>query len=384
MEEHPTTTAAGARRPREGRVIGGVCAAIAGEAGADPVAVRIVAVILAALGAGIPLYLIAWIALPDAGSGRRGLRPDRPVRALVVLLLAAVAGGLVAAASAELLARATGVGTATRIQPALFLILLGLGALWWRERARIIEPAAPAPPPPLGGPAPPALPAPAPPPRTAADALFAPIVIAIGALVAFAPALLPDDPGSAIGADRALAASVVVLGLGLIVGAFLHRGAWIIPFGVGAAVLLAIVAIAGSDFRGGAGERVLAPLSAAGVPGEFRLAAGTADIDLRRLDLEGESVHLDARVAAGQMTVRLPPDAAAKVSARSGFGQISVEPGRRPATRIELMGEDESSGPAGAQIASGISVTGDVELEGEDGRIEIDAEVGFGEVIVTW
>lgn len=377
-------TVVGIHRPRAGRIVGGVCAAIGVETGVDPVAVRIAAVILAALGAGIPLYLIAWIALPGGDGTPGSLRPDRPIRALIVLLLAAVVGGLVASGSAALLAEGTGIGVARDIEPALFLILLGLGALWWREAARGSSPDLVAPPPPLGGPATPAQPAWPPAPRGMADILFAPIVILIALAVAFAPAYLPARWATDIGPDQSLAAAVLVLGLGLVAGAFLHRGAWIIPFGALAAVLLAIVAIAGVDFRGGTGERILAPQSAAAVPEEFQLAAGTADIDLRRLNLDGETVRLNARIAAGKMTLRLPPEAEVLLHVRSGFGQIAVDPGRRTPGRLELVGDAESSSASGLRVVNGINVEGDLELPGDEGRIEIDAEVGFGEIEVSW
>lgn len=374
----------GIRRPSEGRVLGGVCAAIGREAGVDPVAVRIVAVVLAALGAGVPLYLIAWAALPTDGRERPRLHPDRPIRALIVLLIAAVAGGLLAEATVTVLAEATGFGPARDIQPALFLILLGLGALWWREAARVPEPALPSPPPAVGGPAPPARAAPPPTPRTVSDVLFAPVVVLIALLVGAAPALLPDRWLGDVGPDQALAAAVLVLGLGLVAGAFLHRGAWIIPFGALAAVMLAVVAIAGADFRGGTGERILAPVSAGGVPEEFQLAAGTADIDLRRLDLGGRSVALDARIAAGQMTVRLPPDTAVVLRARSGFGQIVVDPGERTPTRLDLVGDTQPTDASGREVVNGINVETDLELPGDRGLIEIDADVGFGEIKVSW
>lgn len=375
---------AGIRRPSEGRVLGGVCAAIGVEADVDPVAVRIVAVVLAALGAGVPLYLIAWAALPTDERERRRLHPDRPIPALIVLLIVAVAGSLMAEATVAVLAEATGFGPARDIEPALFLILLGLGALWWREAARLPEPALPSPSPAMGEPAAAARPAPPPTPRTVGDVLFAPTVVLIALIVGAAPTLLPDRWLGDVGPDQALAAAVLVLGLGLIAGAFLHRGAWIIPFGALAAVMLAVVAIAGVDFRGGTGERILAPLSAGGVPEEFQLAAGTADIDLRGLRLGGRSVTLDARIAAGRMTVRLPPETAVVLHARSGFGQIIVEPGERTPTRLDLVGDTEPTGASGREVVSGINVETDLELPGDEGLIEIEADVGFGEIKVSW
>ncbi len=54
------------RRSRDDRVIAGVCGGLGEYLGVDPVLVRIAALILVfAGGAGIVLYLIGWIAMPE-------------------------------------------------------------------------------------------------------------------------------------------------------------------------------------------------------------------------------------------------------------------------------------------------------------------------------
>jgi len=76
--EEPTPVApAGAEAPRrlmrsrDDRVIAGVCGGLGEYLGVDPVLVRIAALILVfAGGAGILLYIIGWIAMPEA--------PERP------------------------------------------------------------------------------------------------------------------------------------------------------------------------------------------------------------------------------------------------------------------------------------------------------------------
>lgn len=55
-------------RPRQGRMIAGVCAGLADHYGWDVSAVRILLVLSLLLGAGLPLvaYLAAWIVIPNA------------------------------------------------------------------------------------------------------------------------------------------------------------------------------------------------------------------------------------------------------------------------------------------------------------------------------
>src|SRR5690606_2273572 len=76
-------------RPRRGRKLAGVSAAISNRYGIDPLLVRI-AFVIAALycGSGFMLYLLGWLLLPKEGTPETGGRP-RPtsVGAAVVLLL---------------------------------------------------------------------------------------------------------------------------------------------------------------------------------------------------------------------------------------------------------------------------------------------------------
>jgi phage shock protein C len=58
------------RRSRDDRVIGGVCGGLGRYFGIDPVILRIAFVLLLlAGGAGLLLYVIAWIAIPEEGPG---------------------------------------------------------------------------------------------------------------------------------------------------------------------------------------------------------------------------------------------------------------------------------------------------------------------------
>lgn len=52
-------------RPRDGRVLAGVCAATARQFKVDAVLVRALAVLLGLLGVGVLIYLALWIVLPE-------------------------------------------------------------------------------------------------------------------------------------------------------------------------------------------------------------------------------------------------------------------------------------------------------------------------------
>jgi phage shock protein PspC (stress-responsive transcriptional regulator) len=58
------------RRPAEGRILGGVAAGLAAYFTLDVVHVRIILVALSFLGgAAVPLYLAAWLLIPEECSG---------------------------------------------------------------------------------------------------------------------------------------------------------------------------------------------------------------------------------------------------------------------------------------------------------------------------
>ncbi len=61
-------------RPREGRILGGVCAGIGNYFDTDPVVIRIIWVVLTllSLGTGIIAYIIAWIIIPEEEVQKEG------------------------------------------------------------------------------------------------------------------------------------------------------------------------------------------------------------------------------------------------------------------------------------------------------------------------
>lgn len=56
-------------RPRDGRMLAGVCAGVADYFGLDVTLVRVIWAVLAVItgGAGILAYLVAWILIPNEG-----------------------------------------------------------------------------------------------------------------------------------------------------------------------------------------------------------------------------------------------------------------------------------------------------------------------------
>jgi phage shock protein PspC (stress-responsive transcriptional regulator) len=74
------------RRSRSDRLIAGVCGGIARALDIDPVLVRVVVAVLIIAGPGLPLYIAAWVLMPEEGADRSPaqellgdrVRPDLP------------------------------------------------------------------------------------------------------------------------------------------------------------------------------------------------------------------------------------------------------------------------------------------------------------------
>src|SRR5947209_5026119 len=84
-------------RSTSDRIFGGVCGGLGAYLGVDPVIVRVVAVVLAFIGgAGVLLYVAAWLLVPSDEPGARS-RPGRAATVAVVAVLVIAAGATIVA-----------------------------------------------------------------------------------------------------------------------------------------------------------------------------------------------------------------------------------------------------------------------------------------------
>jgi phage shock protein C len=89
------------KRSKKNRIIAGVCGGIAEYFGVDPTLVRLIWVLITlAWGAGLILYIVAWLIMPEE-EGEEETRPSQNTEGLKVLL-----GGLLVLLGAILLVSA--------------------------------------------------------------------------------------------------------------------------------------------------------------------------------------------------------------------------------------------------------------------------------------
>lgn len=398
------------RRSRTNRKVAGVCGGLGAQLGIDPLVLRITVTVLAVFGgAGVLLYGLAWLLVPDDGAeeseaeqllhGRAG---GSAVAAIVVVVVGlAVFGGFV--------------GNGLDPGAVVVLAVIGVGAaLAVRQTrdggtiGRTVEgvPAGAAPPPPPPGaygqtagtayssayappgsagppgwaqppstqpssaqppPPQPPQPQPPPPPPPAAPREHSPL----GALTVSAALIMAGllaawgvwDDGSGLDLGVIAAAMLLVTGIGLVVGAWRGRARGLI--GLGLATLLVLVPAAVVDLDrlewNGAGERRWAPQTVAEIASPYELGAGSARLDLTELDLSdidlselgpgaARVVPVRASVRLGELVVTVPDDVTLDIDAEAGIGEVRLP--------------DELAGDPGA------------------GTLELYLDVGLGEVVV--
>jgi phage shock protein PspC (stress-responsive transcriptional regulator) len=156
------------------------------------------------------------------------------------------------------------------------------------------------------------------------------VCLALGALAAV------DLADRSIPGTAYLAVALGVIGLGLVVGAWLGRARWLIFPGLVLTFVLAIASTVGTlraPWDGGpwtvgaAGTRgnvTWTPASVAALDDRYVVDVGNGTLDLSKVDFRDHSVSLDVHVDLGNLVVILPPEVDVDVSAAVDGGSADV------------------------------------------------------------
>ena len=335
-------------RPREGRWLGGVAAALGEYFDLSPAIYRVAFVALAlAGGTGILLYVAAWLVIPDADEdssvAERMLRDhaDRPSRAIGLALLAFVA--ILALSSAHWWPTPGNLWLA---------VALAIGAfVWWEASPRGAAARRTG----DGGPG-----GPAPAPRR--QSLFA---IAIGTLLAGSGVGALLDATGAWHVDWRIVLGAMVILVGGIVATGAATGLRVAGVaGVGLVLLatLALVLAIRVPIFAGWGDRTAHPTTAAGLASAYELGIGHYVVDLHDVALPVGETHVKATLGIGDLVVKVPADATVDVEGRASAGNV------------RLFGQEQNGGHVSEHV---------VERGSHPGRVLVlDARVGLGQVEV--
>lgn len=327
-------------RPREGRHVAGVAAAIARRYDVDPVLIRVAFVVAAFSGVGVLLYVAGWIALPDGTDEPVTRRGPRGAALVGLAVLGVIGFGslfddngfgilplVVALGLLFLLHRSRGERVAAQpvAQPVaaeasvdgstVSLVKDGTPPAW--------DPLGAAPfawdlPEPAG---PPPAPARRRPPVTAVT-----LGVALLAGGATAALMLATGVLTAPNAPVLLGVVLTVLGSGLVAGSFLRAGRGLIPVAVVVGLVTwGSLATASFDWpEGGVGDLAVRPTSVAQLQPVYSRGAGDVDIDLTALDLTAPGAPLvtEIRLGVGDVTVTVPRDADLTFTGTTGVGEV--------------------------------------------------------------
>lgn len=307
------------------RLLGGVAGGMAERFAFPVLVVRMAFVVAALVGVGVPLYVLAWILLPDP-TGRRVIGQGRPLIDLLAI-------GAVVVAGLALLSQVGDVAYPSLLGRAVpwFVILGGLALVLRRETGSTSmrppstahESLTPAPPTPPIATQQRRQRVPRPRPFVG-PVTWCVALIVLGVLGAAAL----GDPTS-IGPGVMAAVMLLVFGGGLLVSAFRGRAR---------GLLLPVVALGGGLALLGAADvradNVAAPFdlrvrSAADLEGEYTASFGSSTLDLADLDLDGDRTVV-VRSTAGRMRVILP-------RATGVIGRIELGTGNATVSRVSGM-----------------------------------------------
>jgi phage shock protein PspC (stress-responsive transcriptional regulator) len=277
------------RRPRDDRLIAGVCSGLGRYFNVDPVLFRVAAVALIFFGgAGVLVYLAAIFLIPNEGEERPEFRRNRD-RALAVVgvILLVVAAGTVFSHGVFHVGWIFG--------PFLFFAFAAL-AVWWLvsgERPR-------------GG------------PRNVARS----IARGIGMLIICFALALGGAWLAGAGGGTVAAITVIVAGAALAGAALEGYGRWLILPALSLALPVGVVSAANIDLHGGAGDKQYVPASAAQVHDSYRLGAGRLIVDLRDTKLPPGDRPLKIRLGVGEAVLLVPNNVCVATKSKVGVGVV--------------------------------------------------------------
>ena len=362
-------------RDPDDRVVAGVCAAFARSTDTDPVLWRVTIAVLTLFGgAGLVLYVLGWALVPrsdrDASFVERTLRGgERGISAAGVVLV--VVAGVVLLG---ILSDGPGLGA--------LLVVGGVAYLVARERRepRPVQsrtgdatdygtgvPYGPVPPPAFDDPAY-ATWAEGPPPRRRRRprSPLGALTVSVATLVTGLLLALRLSGVESLTAPRIIAVALLLVGGGLLVGAWVGRARWLIAVGLVLALALgASVAARDAGLADGVGERTWTPTG----DESYALGAGEVVLDLSALRPRTSS-EVDVELGVGRLLVLVPRDVRATGEAEVGVGELVQVLG--DGRRRDLNPDDDT------EVRERFVFAGE-----DDGPVvELDLEVGMGQIEV--
>jgi predicted membrane protein len=163
----------------------------------------------------------------------------------------------------------------------------------------------------------------------------------------------------------------------LILATWVGRARGLIAVGLVLLPIAALAAVVSVPFDKGLGQQRYAPVETSGSIG-YEYGIGELTVDLRDLRFTG-TTEVRTDLGIGSLVVLVPDDAAVDIHGEAGAGEIRVTESE------EHFGRFGRAADATVTSESGLGAELDHTLDAETEtarRIELDAEVGIGEVVI--
>jgi len=339
------------RRRSSGRVIGGVAGGLGDYLNIDPLLVRIGFVGLMVFGgAGLVLYVIAWLLIPVEGADRSALegivgRPHVISRTIGWIVVGLVVwfvlhalftyGGYVSLSDPGPYYGGTDWGLIIAIAVIVVGVLLfrsrGGGSEAGAVAAAVAVAAAAAP-----VSATPALPVA---PRVMRErrprSPLAWYAIAATLLVIGLLAMVTQAANVEVRPGQFFGVALAVLGIGLLIGAWWGHARILVLLAILLMPLAVVANFMTAPLEGGFADTQFAPANAAELRTEYRLMGGRLVLDLTQLSVTAQPIHIAASVALGQLVVVVPDGASVQIESRVGAGSVYIFDQRDAGTSLE-------------------------------------------------
>jgi hypothetical protein len=177
-----------------------------------------------------------------------------------------------------------------------------------------------------------------------------------------------------VGPGGVLAAGLIGIGVGLLVGTWWGHAPGLIVVGVLLTAVLTFLSFVDLRLGAGVGDETYRPTDVTELEDSYELGIGHLVVDLSALDLEGRTEDVSAAVGIGEVEVIVPAGVEVTVDGDVGIGELV------------LFGESDDSFEADGTVERpGREGSGElhVEVDGGIGRVEVrrpivDARTGEG------
>lgn len=288
------------------RYIAGVAGGLGRHFGIDPIVIRVVLAALCVFGGiGIMLYGVLWLFVPSERTGRAIIDLNPPTRRAILLIFGGVA---TLGVLGSVVGGFDGLGGHFAWPLAAIVAVVAIALAYLRPgNYKTPPPVVPT------TPAPPFVPSP-PKPRRTGLILFWPTIAAIVAAFGVLGIVAVDNPLAPLWWPGT---ALAIVGLALVVGAFVGRPGGLIPLGI-----LLIPGVIATTVLGSNGwhhqDLNYTPLSAAAVGSNYSIGTGQATLDLSQVKdpsaLAGRTIRVSMK--AGEIDLTLPPGVRANVDAK--------------------------------------------------------------------